>query len=93
MRARATTTTTRGASSRVRAATRRRARRGDARRSRRASTSRDDDGDDAPLSEASLADVVERLKRAEEDRERLRAALEAKSGGAATVKTVDELAR
>ena len=95
MRARATTTNaaTRATTSAVRAPRTRRARRATARdrdaRRRRA----DGDDDDASLGEASLADVVERLRRAEEERERLRAALEAKSGGAGTAKTVDELAR
>jgi len=94
MRARATTTNaaTRATTTRRPAPRTRRATPRDRARSRRASTSRDGDDDDASLGEASLADVVERLRRAEEERERLRAALEAKSGGAGTAKTVDELA-
>ncbi len=53
------------------------------------------DEDAEPLNEASLADVMAKLKAAEEEREKLRAELEAKTpttdGG--EVKTVDELAR
>ena len=54
----------------------------------------DDDRDESPpLTEASLADVVAKLERAEADRERLRAELDAKRSGEASVKSVDELAR
>jgi len=46
-----------------------------------------------PLTEASLADVVAKLKAAEADRERLRAELDAKTSAETSVKSVDELAR
>lgn len=55
------------------------------------------DDDAEPLNEASLADVMAKLKAAEAEREKLRAELEAKTpladGAASEVKTVDELAR
>lgn len=53
----------------------------------------DDDDKTPPLTEASLADVVAKLKAAEADRERLRAELDAKTSAETSVKSVDELAR
>ena len=86
-----TTTTTRPTRAFVASSERRRSRANVATIRPRAT---DDDRDESPpLTEASLADVVAKLERAEADRERLRAELDAKRSGETSVKSVDELAR
>ena len=72
---------------------------GDGRRARaretraRAGGSNDEDAPSGNLSEASLADVVAKLRAAEAERERLRVELERQAGAKATVKSADELVK